>query len=74
MVSSTNGEWVVVDAARRFDASNGGNVKGLCWVVDNQPIELMQLKEGYFDPGLLAKKLGFNKEPLRKVEALIAPK
>ena len=31
--------------------------------------EIKQLKARYYDPGLLAKYLGFNKEPLRAVEA-----
>ena len=32
------------------------------------------MKERYYDPGLLAKHLGRNKEPLRQVEAFAAPK
>ncbi len=74
LVSFAKGEWAVVDSEGRFDASNGGDVEGLHWVVGNEPIDLSQLKERYYDPGLLAKKLGFNKEPLRNVEAFIAPK
>jgi uncharacterized caspase-like protein len=33
-------------------------------------IELKQLKEGYYEPGLLQKLLGFNKEPLRPIVSL----
>ena len=69
LVSFGDGSWAVVDGAGRFDASNGGEVEGLHWVVDLEPVALNQLKERYYDPGLLAKYLGFNKEPLRKVEA-----
>ena len=65
-----DGSWAVVDAQGRFDASNGGNVEGMHWVVNNEPIALAQLKERYYDPGLLAKHLGRSKEPLRKVSAL----
>jgi WD40 repeat protein/uncharacterized caspase-like protein len=65
-----DGSWAVVDAHGRFDASNGGNVEGMHWVVNNEPIALAQLKERYYDPGLLAKHLGRSKEPLRKVSAL----
>ena len=43
--------------------------KGLHWVVGNEPIALNQLKERYYDPGLLAKYMGFKKEPLRDVAA-----
>ena len=65
----TNGTWAVVDPAGRFDASNGGDVAGLHWVVGNEPIALNQLKERYYDPRLLAKLLGFNEQPLRNVKA-----
>jgi WD40 repeat protein len=73
LVSFTNGDWAVVDPEGRFDASNGGAVEGLHWVVGDEPIALSRFKERYNDPGLLAKKLGFNKEPLRKVAALNVP-
>ena len=74
VISFTDGTWAVVDPDGRFDASNGGDVQGLHWVVGNEPIDLAQLKERYYDPGLLAKKMGFNKEPLRQVEAFTNPK
>ncbi|MEI7635746.1 MAG: caspase family protein [Syntrophus sp. (in: bacteria)] len=74
LISFTDGTWAVVDSEGRFDASNGGNVEGLHWVVNNIPIDLWQLKERYYEPGLLAKIMGYNKEPLRKVEAFISPK
>ena len=72
--ASTTAIWAVVDPAGRYDASNGGDIEGLHWVVGNEPIALKQLKERYYDPGLLAKVMGFNKEPLRDVEAFTAPK
>jgi len=74
LVGMPNGDWAVTDPAGRFDASNGGDVAGLHWIVGNEPVELVQLKERYYDPGLLGKKLGFNPEPLRKVEAFVDPK
>ena len=63
------GGWAVVDGAGRYDASNGGDVVGLHWVVHNEPVALNQLKDRYYEPGLLAKHLGFNKEPLRDVKS-----
>ena len=69
LISFTDGTWAVVDSEGRFDAANGGDVEGLHWVVGNEPIALKQLKERYYDPGLLAKYMGFNKEPLRQVAA-----
>ena len=69
LLSFRDGTWAVIDTAGRFDASNGGEVEGLHWVAGNEPIALNQLKERYYDPALLAKVMGFNQEPLRKVEA-----
>ena len=68
LISFAGGGWAVVDAAGRYDASNGGDVDGMHWVVDTEPVALNQLKDRYFEPGLLAKHLGFNKEPLRAVK------
>jgi hypothetical protein len=69
MICFRDGTWAVTDAEGRFDASNGGDVEGLHWVVGNERIALSQLKEHYYEPGLLAKVMGFNKEPLRDVKA-----
>ena len=70
LISFADGGWAVVDPQGRYDASRGGDVDGLHWVVDQEAIALDQLKERYYDPGLLAKILGFNKEPLREVGAV----
>jgi WD40 repeat protein len=73
LVSFTDGTWAVVDPAGRYDGSNDGNVEGLHWVVGDTPIALSQLKERYYEPGLLAKAMGFAKDPLRPVERLETP-
>jgi WD40 repeat protein len=73
LVSFKDGTWAVIDSKGRFDASNGGVVEGLHWAMGDTPIELSQLKERYYDPGLLAKIMGFNKEPLRDVAQFDAP-
>jgi WD40 repeat protein len=57
-------DWAIVDSEGRFDASPGG-MELMHWVVGLDPISLAQLKERYYEPGLLAKILGFDKEPLR---------
>ena len=54
---------------RPFRRPQGGDVEGLHWVAGFEPIASKQLKERYYEPGLLAKAMGFNKEPLRKVAA-----
>lgn len=74
LVSFNNGTWAVVDPDGRYDASNEGDVAGLHWVIGDIAIDLSQLKNRYYDPGLLAKYLGFNKQPLRQVAKLEAPK
>ena len=74
LLSFKNGNWAVVDPDGRYDASNGGEVDGLHWVVGNEPIDLAQLKNRYYEPGLLAKIMGFNKESLRDVKAFTSPK
>jgi WD40 repeat protein/uncharacterized caspase-like protein len=74
LISFRDGTWAVVDSTGRFDAANGGKVQGLHWVIANESIALDQLKDRYYDPGLLAKHLGFNKEPLREVASFSNPK
>ncbi|MCA9123201.1 MAG: caspase family protein [Planctomycetaceae bacterium] len=70
----SHGAWAVVDPDGRFDASNGGSVDELHWVVGSETINLGQLKNRYYEPGLLAKVLGHNDEPVRNVGAFKAPK
>jgi uncharacterized caspase-like protein len=67
LVSFRDGTWSVVDPSGRYDASNGGDVNGLHWVVGNEAIALSQLKQRYYEPGLLAKIL--TNQPLRDVGA-----
>ena len=74
LISFLDSTWAVIDREGRFDASNGGDVAGLHWVVNNESIALSQLKERYYEPGLLAKLMGFNKEPLRDVSGFENPK
>lgn len=62
--------WAIVDTEGRYDASGSGEFAGMHWVRDGVQIDLNQFKDGFYEPGLLAKKLGFNKEPLRNVPRL----
>ncbi len=74
LVSFSNGNWAVVDSEGRYDAANGGDINELHWVIGTEQIALYQLKDRYYEPGLLAKKLGLNTEPLRDVQAFTSPK
>lgn len=69
LVSFRNGSWVILDPEGRYDTSNGGEFQGLHWVVGNEAIALAQLKERYYEPGLLSKIIGFDRELLRNVSA-----
>jgi hypothetical protein len=68
--SFRDGTWAVLDVSGRYDASNGGDLPWINWVVADQPVMLSQLKERYYEPGLLAKHMGFVSEPLRSVSEL----
>ena len=66
--SIDNDEWALIDPEGRFDASPGG-MKYLHYVSGLTTIALEELKERYYEPGLLSKLLGLNREPLRNVTA-----
>jgi len=70
LISFDNGDWAVIDKEGRFDAANEGDVDGLHFVAGLEPIKLSQLKERYWDPGLLAKHMGFSDKPLLDVTSL----
>jgi WD40 repeat protein len=75
LISFNDGTWAVVDGAGRFDASSGGDVDGMHWVVsdeagDYEVIALSQLKQRFYEPGLLSKLMGFNDEPVRDVSGI----
>ena len=71
--SDTN-SWLVYDNEGRYDAPDPSNVTGAYFVLDweggLEPISMPQLKSEFYEPGLLAKVLGINKEPLRDVPSL----
>jgi hypothetical protein len=63
------GECLVgTDGEGRFDGSNNGDVPHLHWVVGDQVFELAMFEDRFFDPGLLAKYMGFDKPPLCEVK------
>jgi WD40 repeat protein len=62
-------DWVVVNPDGLFDGSAGGLAK-LFFINGLQTIELSQLKDRFYEPGLLSKVLGLSKEQLRKSQGL----
>ncbi len=61
--------WAVLSPTGLFDASPG-MMEQMYYVYDREVIELEQLKERYYEPGLLQKLLGFIPGGLRDVSAL----
>ncbi len=61
--------WAVIKKNGLFDASPDA-MRWLHYVVGLETIELNQLKERYYEPGLLQKLLGWHDEPVRDVDAL----
>jgi WD40 repeat protein len=59
--------WVVTTPSGLFDASAGA-LEAMYFSLGTEIIEMGQLKERYYEPGLLQKLMGFSEEPLRSVE------
>ena len=74
IIGFKNGSWAVVDQQGRYDASNAGNITGLHWVIGKETIQLSQLKQRYYEPGLLSKVLNYNLEPVRNIGEFSHPK
>jgi WD40 repeat protein len=62
-------DWLLTTPSGLFDATPGA-MAALYYVVGIDKINIEQLKERYYDPGLLQKILGTNLEPQRSVETL----
>jgi WD40 repeat protein len=73
LIALDEADWAVVAPDGLFDGSPGA-LKLMHWMVESEPITLEQLKERYWEPALLAKLMGFNKEPLRNVSKFENPR
>lgn len=62
-------DWAVVDPEGRFDGSPPG-MKAIHLVSGTEVVSLNQLKNRYFEPGLLQKLLGHRSETIRSVRPL----
>ena len=62
-------DWAIITPDGRFDASEGA-LKLMHYTYGLEIINLEQLKEMYYEPGLLQKLLGYSKEPLRPIVPL----
>lgn len=62
-------DWVIIAPSGQFDASPGA-MDLMYYLVGGEVVDLDQLKERYYEPGLLAKLLNNLNEPLREVDQL----
>ncbi|TNE50616.1 MAG: hypothetical protein EP344_17240 [Bacteroidetes bacterium] len=69
LVAIDSVDWVVTAPSGLFDASPG-SMRMMHYVVGLEVVDLEQLKERYYEPGLLQKLLGFNAGSVRDVSAL----
>jgi WD40 repeat protein len=68
LIALDKADWAVVTRDGRYDASPAA-MELMHWVVGLEVISLNQLKVRYYEPNLLPKLLGYNKEPLRDISA-----
>jgi len=66
-------DWIIVDNESRVDAS-ANSQRLMYWLVGDELIDFDQLKQRYYEPGLLVKLLGFRKEPLKDVSKFGNPR
>lgn len=64
-----NEDWLAITPEGLFDASSGA-MESLYFVLGKEIIELDQLKERYYEPGLIGKLLTGSKDELRDVSSL----
>ncbi|MEZ4939972.1 MAG: caspase family protein [Saprospiraceae bacterium] len=69
LVAIDTADWVVATPSGLFDASPGA-MKLMHYVVGVEVVALDQLKERYYEPGLLPKLLGFSAGEVRDVSSL----
>jgi WD40 repeat protein/uncharacterized caspase-like protein len=70
MISFINGDWAVVDSDGRFDASNLEEIKGLNWVVAEEPMKVYPpeiFMRDYYEPGLLPRLLNGERFDTRSI-------
>ncbi|MBL7112325.1 MAG: ankyrin repeat domain-containing protein [Bacteroidales bacterium] len=69
LISVGEDDWIVTTPEGLFDASPNA-MKLIYYTQGFEIFELSQLKDRYYEPGLLQKILGFNDEPVRDVTNL----
>ena len=74
LISFTNGDWIVVAPDGRFETNNLDEIKGLNWVMPDdpfRPIPAEVFMRDYYEPRLLARLLSGEKfRPIKSVAEL----
>ncbi|MCW5942318.1 MAG: caspase family protein [Fimbriimonadaceae bacterium] len=74
LVYMKDGSWLAFDDAGRYDAPDPSAVTGAYFVLEweggLEAVSMPQLKGLFYEPGLFAKALGLDKEPMRDVPSL----
>jgi len=69
-----NGDWLVTDAAGRFDTGDLEHVQGLHWLMPGAPLQPLPVEifmRDYYEPRLLARLLRGEKfKPIRALDSL----
>ena len=69
-LKGNNLDYIILTPDGRYDGTPEGMKKLIHFVAGNEVIELEQLKERYYEPGLWQKLMGYSDEPLRKIKGL----
>jgi len=69
IIPLNNSQYVITTQEGLFDATSEA-MKELHYIKEGKKIDLDQLKDTYYEPKLLSKILGLNKEPIRSVDDL----
>ncbi|MEL6194746.1 MAG: caspase family protein, partial [Bacteroidota bacterium] len=69
LITMEGGEWVATNPEGRFDGTDVGMAK-MHFVQGFETISFDQLKERFYEPGLVGKLLGYHAEPLRNISAM----
>jgi uncharacterized caspase-like protein len=74
LISFNDGNWVVVDPEGRFDTNNLDEIKGLNWILPDDPFKPLPIEvftREYYEPRLLARIVSGEKlRPLKSVAEL----
>lgn len=66
----TAADWIAIDNNSLFDASPAAMSNAYFVLDDKEIVEIEQLKDRYFEPKIIQKKLGLEIEPIRDIRSI----